>query len=269
MDQEDRITLLEKSVTEIKDLVSKLSIQNSSVTDSQPNTPAETDTVQNPSVDNQPPQPTADIAQATNIYSEDAQAAYASIRASVSSVRLPAELTVCSSGAGGLKKGDAAIHALITKVARITETCIKLMKAKSDPYDDMFTCLQFLIRQLQDEQANLLVQASFDPTVARFFRNLRKGSGLNQDALEDLRSAASIAAVYRPAPAANRGFQAGRGFRLTQRSLSWPGGHRTHQRHYPALPCQNVQRQRRRRVTLRVLLRVALQVGRGGRGKPQ
>ena len=99
MDQEDRITLLEKTVIEIKDLVSKLSIQNSSVTDSQPNTPAETDTVQNPSVDNhppqpvdnQPPQPTADSA-ATNIYSEDAQAAYASIRASVTSV----ELTVCS-----------------------------------------------------------------------------------------------------------------------------------------------------------------------------
>ena len=116
MDQEERIVFLEKTVIEIKDLVSKLSIQNSSVTDSrQPNTPAETDIAQNPSVDNQPPQPPADVAQTTNLFSEDAQAAYASIRASVSSVRLPAELTVCSSGAGGLKKGDAAIHALITK----------------------------------------------------------------------------------------------------------------------------------------------------------
>ena len=212
MDQEERIVVLEKSVLEIKDLVSKLSIQNSSVSDSrQPNTPAaETDIPQNPSVVNQPPQQPADFAQAT--FSEDAQAAYASIRASVSSVRLPAELTVCSSGAGGLKKGDATLHNLISKIARIAETCIKLMKAKADPYDDLFTCLQVLIRQLQDEQANLLVQASFDPTVARFFRNLRKGSGLNQEALEDLRSAASIAAVYRPAPAANRGFQAGRGF---------------------------------------------------------
>ena len=51
---------------------------------------------------------------------------------------------------------------------------------------------------LQDEQAAILVQSSFDPTVARFFRNLRRGGGLTPDALEDLRSAASIAAAYRP-----------------------------------------------------------------------
>ena len=239
---EERITNIEHSIDEIRELISKISTQHSSADDSnsrQPHTPDETGIVQDPTLNNQQPQQPADVAQTTNVFSEDAQAAYASIRASVSSVRLPAELTVCSSGAGGLKKGEAGLHALITKVARIAETCVKLMKVKSDPFDDLFTCLQFLIRQLQDEQANLLVQASFDPTVARFFRNLRKGSGLNQDALEDLRSAASIASVYRPAPAVNRGFQAGRGFQPQTRGdlfgrfagRGYParrGGHRPH-----------------------------------------
>ena len=129
---------------------------------------------------------------------EDVQASYASIKASVQAVRLPADLTLGSSGATGLKKGEAQTHTLINKVARITETIFKVLKFKEDPYDDVFTCALALMNILQDEQAAILVQSSFDPTVARFFRNLRRGGGLTPDALEDLRSAASIAAAYRP-----------------------------------------------------------------------
>ena len=130
--------------------------------------------------------------------SEDVQATYASIKASVQHVRLPAELTLSSSGASGLKKGEAQAHTIINKIARITETIFKVLKTKDDPYDDTFSCLVALINILQDEQAALLVQSSFDPTVAKFFRNLRRGGGFTPDAIEDLRSAASIAAAYRP-----------------------------------------------------------------------
>ena len=129
---------------------------------------------------------------------EDIQATYASIKASVQAVRLPPDLTLGSSGATGLKKGEAQTHTLINKVARITETIFKILQSKEDPYDDVFSCALALINILQDEQAAILVQSSFDPTVARFFRNLRRGGGLSQEALEDLRSAASIAAAYRP-----------------------------------------------------------------------
>ena len=128
----------------------------------------------------------------------DVQASYASIKASLQSVRLPTELTVSAQSASGLKKGDAQVHALINKCARFIETLFKLLKSEQDPYNDIFTCALAMIQYLQDEQATLQVQNSFDPNVARFFRCLRRGAGFSPEALDDLRSAASIAAAFRP-----------------------------------------------------------------------
>ena len=130
----------------------------------------------------------------------DVQASYASIKASLQSIRLPTELTVSAQSASGLKKGDAQVHALINKCARFIETLFKILKSEQDPYDDIFTCALAMIQYLQDEQATLQVQNSFDPTVARFFRSLRRGAGFSAEALDDLRSAASIAAAFRPQP---------------------------------------------------------------------
>jgi hypothetical protein len=63
---------------------------------------------------------------------------------------------------------------------------------------DLFKVLIAHVKFLQEEHAGLVVQSSFDPTVARFFRTLQRGGGMSPMALENLRSAASIAAVYRP-----------------------------------------------------------------------
>ena len=102
-----------------------------------------------------------------SVLQEDIQATFASIKASVSNVRLPADLSLGSSGASGLKKGDAHAHTLINKVARITETILKLLKSKEDPYNDIFSCLLALMRFLQDEQAALLVQSSPRPNCSK------------------------------------------------------------------------------------------------------
>ena len=244
---EERVKTLEDTVVDIKslleDIKTKLTVnsshrltdpENSTSTDSFANQTSQTQT--NNSSNNAIQTDDSAVQRNTNIQAneytgasahqfspaEDIQATYASIKASVQAVRLPPDLTLGSSGATGLKKGEAQVHTLINKVARITETIFKILKSKEDPYDDVFSCALALINILQDEQAAILVQSSFDPTVARFFRNLRRGGGLTPDALEDLRSAASIAAAYRPQQQQQQSRGTGRGpsaFQYQQRDF--------------------------------------------------
>ena len=215
MTTEERVSSLESKLADLtstlEEISSKLSnipiSQQASQSSSSSTTPVTPATPDTPAENQSPPiptpatsailSPTASAAVATNP-TEDVQATFASIKASVQHIRLPAELTLATSGTSGLKKGDQQSHALLSKIARYTETVFKLLQSREDPYEDVFSCLFALMRYIQDEQAALLVQSSFDPTVARFFRGLRRGGGLTPDAIEDLRSAASIAAVYRP-----------------------------------------------------------------------
>ena len=225
MSLEDRVSSLESGLQDIRSILQDISakIVSPEQTSAEP-APTITPTPEAPAINSTPDTPsaiprsvTADNSNVINP-TEDAQATFASIKASVQHVRLPAELTLASSGASGLKKGDQQSHTLLSKIGRYAETIFKVLQAKDDPYEDIFACVFALMRYLQEEQASLLVQSSFDPTVARFFRNLRRGGGLTPDAIEDLRSAASIAAVYRP-PQQHQSYQSQRSFGRGQQSF--------------------------------------------------
>ena len=227
MSLDDRVAKLEDSLVDLKSALQDISNKLSNptpgqTTDSSSSTPAVNPASSTPPVNpaaSTIPSPTTNTPVASIYPSEDIQATFASIKASVLNVRLPAELTLASSGTSGLKKGDQQTHTLLSKIARFAETIFKLLQSREDPYEDIFSCVFALVQYIQDEQATLLVQSSFDPTVARFFRSLRRGSGLTPDAIEDLRSVASIAAVYRPPQqhqSSQRGF--GRGQQFQHRS---------------------------------------------------
>ena len=227
MSLEDRVSSLESGLQDIRSILQDISakIVSPEQTSAEP-APTITPTPEAPAINSTPDTPspsaiprsvTADNSNVINP-TEDAQATFASIKASIQHVRLPAELTLASSGASGLKKGDQQSHTLLSKIGRYAETIFKVLQAKDDPYEDIFACVFALMRFLQEEQASLLVQSSFDPTVARFFRNLRRGGGLTPDAIEDLRSAASIAAVYRP-PQQHQSYQSQRSFGRGQQSF--------------------------------------------------
>ena len=216
MSLEDRVSSLESGLQDIRSILQDISakIVSPEQTSAEP-APTITPTPEAPAINSTPDTP---IPRSVINPTEDAQATFASIKASVQHVRLPAELTLASSGASGLKKGDQQSHTLLSKIGRYAETIFKILQAKDDPYEDIFASVFALMRFLQEEQASLLVQSSFDPTVARFFRNLRRGGGLTPDAIEDLRSAASIAAVYRP-PQQHQSYQSQRGFGRGQQSF--------------------------------------------------
>ena len=216
MSLEDRVSSLESGLQDIRSILQDISakIVSPEQTSAEP-APTITPTPEAPAINSTPDTP---IPRSVINPTEDAQATFASIKASVQHVRLPAELTLASSGATGLKKGDQQSHTLLSKIGRYAETIFKILQAKDDPYEDIFASVFALMRFLQEEQASLLVQSSFDPTVARFFRNLRRGGGLTPDAIEDLRSAASIAAVYRP-PQQQQSYQSQRGFGRGQQSF--------------------------------------------------
>ncbi len=149
----------------------------------------------------------------------DPVAKYLAIKAQVQGVKIPAELTLQTPT--GLKKSDTQI---LSRTARAVETVFKILANgdnHTDPYGDIFTVMLALMNYIQDEQASLVVKNTFDPTVAKFFKSLRRGSGFTPDALDDLRSAAAIASSYRPTNQVQGGYQ-GRG-RGTDRG-SYRGG---------------------------------------------
>lgn len=129
----------------------------------------------------------------------DINSEYQAIKSSVQSLKLPQELTV-PTDRSGVKKTDLPVFNIISKSARIAETGLKVLQRPVDTnrYEDLFNVLVTLIKFLQEEQAALVVQASFDPTVSRFFRTLQRGANFSEESLQNLRAAASIASVYRP-----------------------------------------------------------------------
>ena len=143
----------------------------------------------------------------------DASTDYVTVRNKHSSLKLPVELTLPDGGKTGIKRSDQPMLNVISKSAKHVETAFKVLKNADDTntdetYTDLFTVLYSLMQHLQEEQAALVVNSTFDPTVGRFFRALQRGGSFTPAAIENLRSAASIAAVYRPSSSST---QRGRG----------------------------------------------------------
>ena len=144
----------------------------------------------------------------------DASTDYLTVRNKHSSLKLPVELTLPDGGKTGIKRSDQPMLNVISKSAKHVETAFKVLKNADDTnteetYADLFTVLYSLMQNLQEEQAALVVNSTFDPTVGRFFRALQRGGSFTPAAIENLRSAASIAAVYRPSSSST---QRGRGY---------------------------------------------------------
>ena len=148
----------------------------------------------------------------------DIHAAFAAIKSALSSHRLPTSLIVPTDKTG-VRKADQPTHNVITKVAKYIETIVKLIQVpeltSEQRLGDILTVASALTYVLQEEAAALVVQGTFDDGVAKFFRSLQRGHSFSDEALANLRAAASIAAVYRPQQA-----QRGASFR--------GGGHRGH-----------------------------------------
>ena len=144
---------------------------------------------------------------------EDIHSAYQAIKAALASTRIPPSLTVPTDKTG-IRKSDQAVHNVITRTSKFAETVIKIIQVpgltSEQRLGDILTVTTALTCFLQEETAALVVQGTFDDGVAKFFRSLQRSNNFTPESLENLRAAASIAAVYRP----NQGqTQRGTGFR--------------------------------------------------------
>ena len=138
-------------------------------------------------------------------------AEYQRVRNTVQSVRLPPFLTLQESRQG-VKREDLPLFNILTKCARHAETTLKLCaNTEGDSHEEVFNVMYSLIKFLQDEYAALVVGSTFDTNVSKVFRSLQKNTGFTPEQMEHLRSAATIAAAYRPqSPARGRGRGFGR-----------------------------------------------------------
>jgi hypothetical protein len=137
------------------------------------------------------------------VLDEDVGAAYGAVRARVQGIRIPSDLSLPESAKTGIRRADQPLLNVLQRSSKYCETALRVLKGSTSANREqtMSNLLKVLIAHvkfLQEEHAGLVVQSSFDPTVARFFRTLQRGGGMSPMALENLRSAASIAAVYRP-----------------------------------------------------------------------
>ena len=207
---DEKINSLETDIHGLKSSIAEISFKLNEIVIDSTLTPPSVSTATQNGVDNIE----ASASAAVQPVKPDPNAQYLAIKAQVQGVKIPVELTLQTPT--GLKKTDTQT---LTRTARAVETVFKILsnvENHTDPFGDIFTTMLALMNYLQDEQAALVVNSSFDPTVAKFFRNLRRGSGFSPGALEDLRSAAAIASAYRPGPqqpsGRGRGFDRG-GFR--------------------------------------------------------
>jgi hypothetical protein len=207
------------------------------------------------------PSPVNDVTPTPHPSPADVGADFHRIRNSVQSVRLPHELSLHDSRQG-IKRDDLPLYNLLVKSARFTETALKVLannggstaanseeSSQQNVFTDLFTVLYAHMQFIQEEYAALVVQSSFDPTVSRFFRSLQRNSGFSAEAMDNLRSAASIASVYRPQQQrGNRGGQRfnryeGRrdGFQTYQAARGFPsrGGSVTRRSDYASAPTES------------------------------
>ena len=135
----------------------------------------------------------------------------------------------------GVRRADQPVHNILVKVSKFTETIIKIIQSpdyspdsEAEPkrLQDILTVTTALIQVLEEETTALVVQGSFDDGVAKFFRSLQRTNNFSADSLENLRAAASIAAVYRPQHQRGRGGAGGYHQRGQGYSGQWRSGFR-------------------------------------------
>ena len=138
---------------------------------------------------------------------QDIQGEFQALRDSLTRIQLPADLKLNDSRQG-IRKNDQPVLNVITRCGKYNETLMKLLTT-IDPdtngglsqvvIEQLFLIAYAQTKFLQDEFASLVVNNHFDSGTARLFRALQKNtSGLNQESLETLRSAAAISAAGRP-----------------------------------------------------------------------
>ena len=167
----------------------------------------------------------------------DVQSCFNAIKSSLATQKIPPSLIV-STDKTGVRRADQPVHNILVKVSKFTETIIKIIQSpdyspdsEAEPkrLQDILTVTTALIQVLQEETTALVVQGSFDDGVANFFRSLQRTNNFSADSLENLRAAASIAAVYRPQHQRGRGGAGGyhqRGQGYSGYSGQWRSGFR-------------------------------------------
>ena len=130
--------------------------------------------------------PNAVVVEPANDSDTDIHAAFISIKAALANLRVPNSLSVPTDKTG-VKKNDQSQHNLITKVAKYSETIVKLLQAPGltdqQRLSDILTTVTALICFLQEESAALVVQGTFDEGVAKFFRSLQRTNNFTTESL--------------------------------------------------------------------------------------
>ena len=98
------------------------------------------------------------------------------IRDSLNKVKLPNEFKLLESKTG-IKREDQSMYSSITKSARYTETCLKLLASfeetvTADDLGQLYTVLVAHMNFLQSEYTGLVVKGQFDRETASLFKCL-------------------------------------------------------------------------------------------------
>lgn len=135
--------------------------------------------------------------------SDDTQGVFASIKDSVSKIKLPPALRLTDS-TRGVKRNDQPFANVIQKCGRFAETSLKILltikekdnRVSDDTLFELWQTQVAQIRFLQEELSSLLVQGQFNPEVTRLYRTLQKHtSGFTPESLNLLEKATTIAAA--------------------------------------------------------------------------
>jgi hypothetical protein len=130
----------------------------------------------------------------------DIQREYECIKDSLNKIKLPNEIRLLESKTG-IKRNDQPHLQSVTKGARYTETCLKLISTFDTRVDktDLQQLYNVLVAQInffQTEYAALVVKGQFDQTTASLFKCLEKNTpALSGTSLDNLKTAAEIAAA--------------------------------------------------------------------------
>ena len=169
----------------------------------------------------------------TGTKTPDFQREYESIRDSLNRVRLPNSLKLLESKTG-IKREDQSMFQSVSKSARYTETCLKLLasfdeEVSANDMGQLYNVLAAHMNFLQSEYTSLVVKGQFDKETATLFKCLEKhSSNFKGESLDNLKTAAEISAArsrtirqrdnFKPKP-----WNKGRG-RGSDRSLGLPRG---------------------------------------------
>lgn len=128
------------------------------------------------------------------------QREFENIRDSLTKTKLPNNLKLLESKTG-IKREDQSMYNSVSKSARYTETCLKLLAnfdedVSATDLGQLYIVLVAHMNFLQSEYTSLIVKGQFDRETATLFKCLEKHtSTFKGESLDNLKTAAEIAAV--------------------------------------------------------------------------